>query len=40
VPQGPLVAKTLKTIEQQWVAAGFPGGDHFERIVGAAVAGA
>ena len=40
VPQGPLVATTLKAIERQWVAAGFPTGDQFERIVGAALAGA
>ena len=33
VPQGPLVAKTLKAIERAWVAAGFPAGDGFEKIV-------
>lgn len=33
VPEGPLVAKTLQEIERQWVAAGFPGGESFERIV-------
>jgi len=33
VPQGPLVAKTLQAIERAWVAAGFPTGDEFERIV-------
>lgn len=33
VPEGPLVAKTLQEIERQWVAAGFPGGEPFERIV-------
>jgi poly(A) polymerase len=38
VPQGPLVAKTLQAIERQWVAAGFPDGDAFRRIVAEAVA--
>ena len=40
VPQGPLVAKTLQSIERQWVAAGFPDGDAFRQIVGQAVAAA
>ena len=35
---GPIVAKTLKRIERQWVEAGFPGGDRFEAIVAAAIA--
>ena len=39
VPQGPLVAKTLQAIERQWVAAGFPDGESFQRIVNGAVAG-
>jgi poly(A) polymerase len=34
---GPIVARTLKTIETRWVEAGFPGGDEFERIVSDAV---
>jgi poly(A) polymerase len=31
--EGPIVAKTLRRIEDQWVKAGFPGGEEFERIV-------
>jgi poly(A) polymerase len=31
VPQGPEVAKALRRIEDEWVAAGFPSGDAFER---------
>ena len=38
VPQGPLVAKTLQAIERAWVAAGFPDGDKFEKIVSEQVA--
>ncbi len=34
VPQGPLVAKTLHAVERDWVAAAFPGGEEFDRIVG------
>ena len=30
---GPRVAQTLRTIEEQWIAAGFPTGDAFETIV-------
>jgi poly(A) polymerase len=37
VPEGPLVAKTLRSIEDEWVAAGFPQGEVFERIVVAAL---
>jgi poly(A) polymerase len=37
VPQGPHVAKTLKEIEREWVAAGFPTGEDLERIVSRAV---
>jgi poly(A) polymerase len=40
VPQGPAVARTLRRIEQGWVAAGFPEDGAFERIVADAVAGA
>jgi tRNA nucleotidyltransferase/poly(A) polymerase len=36
--EGPVVAKTLRQIEDQWVSAGFPGGDEFERIVAGALA--
>jgi poly(A) polymerase len=38
VPQGPLVAKTLQAIERNWVDAGFPTGEAFERIVSEAIA--
>ncbi|NUR44572.1 MAG: CCA tRNA nucleotidyltransferase [Sphingomonas sp.] len=31
--EGPVVARTLKAIEDRWVKAGFPSGDCFERIV-------
>ena len=31
--QGPIVARTLRAIEERWVAAGFPTGDEFQRIV-------
>jgi poly(A) polymerase len=31
--EGPIVAKTLKSIENRWVEADFPTGDGFERIV-------
>lgn len=33
LPEGPVVARTLRLIEERWVAAGFPSGDDFERIV-------
>ena len=35
--QGPIVAKTLRQIEDQWVNAGFPAGEEFEAIVNGAV---
>jgi len=35
--EGPVVARTLKTIDDRWVAAGFPSGDEFERIVAEAL---
>jgi poly(A) polymerase len=31
--EGPIVARTLRTIDDRWVEAGFPTGDEFERIV-------
>ena len=37
LPEGPMVAQTLKAIEDSWVAAGFPTGDDFDRIVDAAL---
>lgn len=33
VPEGPEVALTLRKIEDDWEAAGFPKGDEFERLV-------
>lgn len=36
--EGPIVAKTLKAIEDQWLKAGFPTGEEFERIVSSALA--
>ena len=35
VPEGPAVARTLKRIEDEWEAAGFPRGEEFERLVAA-----
>ena len=40
MPQGPLVAKTLREIEREWVAAGFPEGEAFGRLVSDAIAAA
>ena len=31
--QGPVIARTLRAIEDRWVAAGFPAGEEFQRIV-------
>jgi poly(A) polymerase len=36
--EGPIVARTLRTIEDEWVEAGFPTGEAFERIVTNALA--
>ena len=33
LPEGPIVATTLREIEDDWIAAGFPTGDSFEKIV-------
>ena len=38
--EGPLVARTLRRIEDSWVEAGFPQGERFERIVADALASA
>jgi poly(A) polymerase len=38
LPEGPIVAKTLKAIEDQWLKGGFPTGEEFERIVSRALA--
>lgn len=37
LPVGPLVAKTLKAIENHWIDAGFPTGPAFEQLVDAAL---
>jgi poly(A) polymerase len=36
--EGPIVARTLRRIDERWVEAGFPTGDAFERIVRDALA--
>ena len=36
--EGPVVARTLRTIEQRWIDAGFPDGDRLEEIVERALA--
>jgi len=38
IPEGPLVARTLRRIEQDWLDAGFPSGELFERLVASAIA--
>jgi len=38
LPEGPIVAKTLRTIDDRWVEAGFPTGEDFEQIVADAIA--
>ena len=38
--QGPVVAKTLQSIERRWVESGFPSGEEFDRIVSEALASA
>jgi poly(A) polymerase len=38
--EGPIVARTLKRIENRWVDEGFPEGKEFERIVADALAAA
>ncbi len=38
--EGPIVARTLRRIDNQWVDAGFPAGEDFERIVSDAIAAA
>jgi poly(A) polymerase len=38
LPEGPIVAKTLRRIEDRWVEAGFPTGDALEKIVSGALA--
>jgi poly(A) polymerase len=38
--EGPVVARTLRAIEDRWVEAGFPSGPEFDRIVSEALKGA
>jgi poly(A) polymerase len=38
--EGPIVARTLKQIENRWVEEGFPRGEEFERIVADALGAA
>ena len=38
LPEGPVVARTLRKIEERWIEAGFPGGERLERIVNDALA--
>jgi len=33
LPQGPIVARTLRLLEDRWIAAGFPTGPDFERLL-------
>lgn len=40
LPEGPVVARTLRRIEDRWVEAGFPYGDELEAIVADALAAA
>jgi poly(A) polymerase len=40
LPEGPIVARTLRKIEQRWVDAGFPHGEPFEAIVADALTAA
>jgi poly(A) polymerase len=40
LPEGPIVARTLRQIEERWVEAGFPAGEDFDQIVEDALASA
>lgn len=40
ITEGPLVARTLKGLEQAWVAAGFPTGDNWDRLLATHIAAA
>jgi poly(A) polymerase len=40
LPEGPIVARTLRRIEDHWVEAGFPQGPELEAIIANALAGA
>ncbi len=37
LPEGPIIARTLRRIEHQWIEAGFPKGEELERIVAASL---
>ncbi len=37
LPEGPIVARTLRTIEDHWIEAGFPHGEALEKIVSQAL---
>ena len=37
LPEGPIVAQTLRSIEDEWLKAGFASGEEFERIVSRAL---
>jgi poly(A) polymerase len=39
LPEGPVVARTLRRIEDRWIEAGFPTGDEFQEIVSDELAG-
>jgi poly(A) polymerase len=40
LPEGPIVARTLRKIEGRWVEAGFPAGDKLEEIIAEALTAA
>ena len=40
VPQGPVVSRTLRKIEERWIEAGFPDGPELDVIIAEAVEGA
>jgi poly(A) polymerase len=40
LPEGPVVARTLRQIENRWVEQGFPSGAAFDKIVADALAAA
>jgi poly(A) polymerase len=40
LPEGPIVARTLRAIDDRWVEAGFPTGEAFEQIVDEALTSA
>jgi len=37
LPEGPIIARTMRKIEDRWIEAGFPSGDEFEAIVDGAL---